>query len=114
MAKQEFHGVYLPDGDGQPVAMFVDADQAQAWRKANHGDAGMVAPVDVAVKANADVRDLLATPAPAEPEEAPATDADAELKAQIRMELEDEARRARLTEEVRAEMKANARADAQQ
>lgn len=113
MVKQEFHGVYLPDGDGQPVAMFVDADQAQAWRKSNHPDAGMVAPVDATVKANTDVRDLLALPV-AEPEEAPVTDADAELKARIRMELEEEERRARLTEEVRAEMKAEAKANAQQ
>lgn len=89
-----------------PVALFQDADQAQTWRRAQYGNGALVFDVagftakahdEESVQAAMDA--LRATPA----ETTAVIDPDAELRAQIRTEVEQEERRKRVRAEVQAE-----------
>lgn len=101
---KKYFGVYLPDGDGHPVALFDDADAAQRYRLSQHGATGMVAEVEASIQRNATVADHFeATAEPAAAAAAP-PDPDAVLRGEIRSQLEMEARRERVTGEVRREM----------
>lgn len=112
MAKHEYVGVFGPEGDDEPEAIFADADAAQRYRRTTYGDRGLVAPVEVTPKAGRDVRDAVeAMRAPTVPAIA-APDPDAEEKGRIRVQLELEERRERLTKEVKAEMAEDERAAA--
>lgn len=103
--KITYHGVYLPDGDGLPVALFTDGDAAQRYRMTlPNGGSGQVAEVEsVSVGRSATVADHFkaladAVPGPAVP------DPDAALRGEIRAQLETDERRARITEEVKRDM----------
>lgn len=103
--KITYHGVYLPDGDGLPAAIFRDGDAAQRYRMTlDNGATGLVAEVEsVSVGRSAAVADHFkaltdAVPTPAVP------DPDAPLRGEIRAQLEMDERRARLTEEVKRDM----------
>lgn len=111
MASTEYQGIYLPGDDKEPVALFKDADVAQRYRVGTYGtDRGVVVPVQVTAKQDADIAAIL------EPQMAPAPaavtpDPDEEMKAAIRAELTEQERRERLTKEVQAEMKAAAKGE---
>lgn len=97
MTDKAYHGVYVPEGDGTPEALFKDADKAQQYRKATFGDRGVVAPTSN-WGVNADVRDAIAVQAP--PPDSSALDARrAEVRSRIWRELEEE----ELEKEVREE-----------
>ncbi len=100
MAQQEYHGVYMPGSDGEPVVLFKDADAAQRFRQSTYGaDAGLVAPVKVNVSKDEEIARALAPNPPT-----PTVDPDAELRMQVRARLEQEAREKRIEAEVRKEM----------
>lgn len=104
----EMVGVYLPDSNGEPVAVFRDADQAQRWRRAEHGDAGIVGPVKGSIQRNQAMADALAPP---ESEEAVPPTGDQLRRAEIRAKLEADERDTAMTEEVRREMAEDRKAD---
>lgn len=100
MAHQTYHGVFLPDGKGEPVALFKDGDLAQAHRlQLPNGAAGIVVETDGWGK-----RDDVAAMFPAA-EPVPAMSvADEMRKAAIKQQLTEEERDKRLTEDVKREM----------
>jgi hypothetical protein len=100
---QTYAGVYLPEGQGRPVALFTNADQAQQWRKSTYGDRGVVMDAtDFEPHPDAGTVLNMLRPATTAPLNA---DAGRErLKAELRMRLEREALDKELEEEVRADM----------
>lgn len=106
------HAVFVR-GNDQPVATFADADQAARYRRDNHGDDAVVVPVEGSnLKAAADAAaEALPDPATAATVAEPGStaDPDATLRGEIRSELVEQRRRARITKEVEAELDAEER-----
>lgn len=96
----QYHGIYLPEGDGTPEALFKDADKAQQYRKATWGDKGVVMPTDD-WDVNKDAKSAL----PAAVPDTSAADAALEAKkSQIRSRIWQELEDKKLEDDVRAEV----------
>jgi hypothetical protein len=103
----ELYGVYAPEDDGHPLAVFRDGDQAQAFRKQQpNADRLVVTAAHGTLTRHADVAAQFAAVAPATATAEPGATGDphAGLRAEIRMRLEREALEKDLEREVRAEM----------
>ncbi len=106
MAKQAWTGVYSRAGEGEPVALFRDGRQANAFRTMVLGEPrAVIATIDLDVPTHEGARDVLAgQPQPKEPAGAKIVD---ELdRAQIRSQVVADQRRERLEREVRSDLKA--------
>lgn len=105
----DLHAVFVR-GQAEPVAFFSDADQAQRWRRAEHGDAAVVVPVEASVSKSAldAASDAAAASFPA-PAATVAASADDVRKGELRAQLAAEERDKRLLEEVRREMTEDAK-----
>lgn len=104
---RDLHGVFVRGAADNPVAIFGDADEAQRWRRANHGDAAIVLPLEASVS-DASLSAARESFAAAFPPDAPAAAADpgstADPQAELRGRIRTEETRRREEERVRAEV----------
>jgi hypothetical protein len=106
--RTQYHGIFLPESDGAPIALFKFADQAQQVRKTFYGNNGAVAPIELDVPRHDEMADLLAAGASAAPDATP-SGGEEQLRAEIRAELVRERTRERLRREIAAELDAEDR-----
>lgn len=111
--KQTYFGVYRRDGDGHPMALFTDGDEAQTWRKARPDAADMMVAETDGLGRNASVADHFEATAPETPA-APSGQSPEELQEtllrnQLRAEEHDRRQRERLRAEVVKELDAEER-----
>lgn len=108
MAKDQYLGVYLPEHDGEPVALFhpdLPGDHLARFRRLLDAPADAVITPARDFDRNADVAAQFRGPsAAAESEPGSTADPDAQLRATIRMRLEEEERVREMEKEVKAEM----------
>ena len=114
---RDLHGVFVRGAADNPVAIFGDADEAQRWRRANHGDNAAVVPLeatvtDASLKA---ARESFAAAFPADapaaaPEPGSTADPQAELRGRIRAEESQRRQEAAIRAEVVAELEAEEKA----
>jgi hypothetical protein len=107
MAKDHYLGVYLPEHDGEPVALFhpdLPGDHLNLFRRMlNAPTEAVIAPARDFDR-NADVAAQFRGAPAAEPEPGSTADPDALLRATIRTRLEEEERVREMEKEVKAEM----------
>src|SRR5436853_495020 len=76
----KWYGVYLHDGDGEPVAVFRNGDHAQQWRKTQFGVDNGVVLETTGLRTNNDAKPLLESMSAVE---TVTQDPDAELRGQV-------------------------------